>query len=111
MKVRTLRAQLVPCGTIEFAVNVRELQKRLSDIPRPHCGQKLVEFSEHCGWGHAQSRVGTTMTIAQIIILVLMPSMAVVAVLFCKPAFRRRLALHPQDKPDLATDPIAQFAE
>ena len=51
------------------------------------------------------------MTIAQIIILVLMPSMAVVAVLFCKPAFRRRLALHPQDKPDLATDPIARFAE
>jgi hypothetical protein len=51
------------------------------------------------------------MTIAQITILVLMPSMAVVAVLFCKPAFRRRLALHPQDKPDLAADPIGQFAD
>ena len=104
-------ARLVSCGAGEPAVNAREPRERLSDIHCPHCGQKPVEFCERCGWGHAQSRVGTTMTIAQITILVLMPSMAVVAVLFCKPAFRRRLALHPQDKPDLAADPIGQFAD
>jgi hypothetical protein len=51
------------------------------------------------------------MTIIQTIMLVLMPSMAVVAVLFCKPAFRRRLALHPRDNPDLATEPVGQFAD
>jgi hypothetical protein len=51
------------------------------------------------------------MTIVQILMLVLMPSMAVVAVLFCKPAFRRGLALHPRYDPDLTSEPRVQFAE
>lgn len=51
------------------------------------------------------------MTLLQTIILVLMPMSAVIAVLFCKPAFRRGLALHPQDNPDMVAEPVGQFAE
>ena len=41
------------------------------------------------------------MTTIQIIMLTLMPSMALVALLLCKPVFRPRLALYHGDDPDL----------
>jgi hypothetical protein len=53
--------------------------------------------------------MGTTMTTVQMMMLVMTPSIAVVAVLFCKPAFRRGLALHPRGNPDLIAEPGRQF--
>jgi hypothetical protein len=47
------------------------------------------------------------MTTIQLTMLVVLP---VTAVLFCKPLFRRALALQPYDNPDVVTQPVEQFS-
>jgi hypothetical protein len=50
------------------------------------------------------------MTLIQIIMLVLMPSMAVVALLLCKPAFRPGLARYEGDDQDsISQQPLAEM--
>jgi hypothetical protein len=49
-------------------------------------------------------RVGTPVTIIQITMLALVPSLTLVALLLCKPAVRSTLTLYKGDDPDLVDE-------
>ena len=65
------------------------------------------------GWIRAakSNALGTLMTVFEISMLVSIPSVALVALLLCKPAFRPRLALYRGDEPDLLDEPPLAEAE